>query len=939
MTRILRIVSTIAFVAVLSLSVSAQSTNWSQPLVNDPAVKVGKLSNGITYYIRKNAEPKNRMELRLALKVGAIQEQDDQQGLAHFMEHMCFNGTKNFPKTSIVDFLQRSGLKFGADLNASTGIEETVYQLLVPTDSVALFNNAFQILEDWAHNATLDPAEIDKERGVVIEELRLRGKNAQQRLQEQWLPLAVNNSRHASRLPGGKEEIIQNFKHERLNSFYKDWYRPDLMAVIAVGDFDVERVEQIIKEKFGTIPPAAKNAPKREVYPVAFHKDTKVSVLTDKEFPQTQVLMFTKLPEQINKTLQDYKNNIMVSLINEMLGSRLQELTKKADPPFLFAIGQYGGFVGNVDVFQNIGLAKNVDGLENTFKAMLDENVRMAKYGFTASELERAKKNYFTGVEKQYKEKDKTRSAALVGGPLNNFLNGSAFTSIDFRFEFAQKNLEGIKLEEVNAMAKQFITPENRVAIVIAPEKDKDKLPSEATLLNWINNAGKDVKPYEDNTANKPLLSKIPTGTKVTAEKKIAEIGVTELTLGNGVKVVLKPTDFKNDQIIFSAQSFGGTSLYGDKDYESASNATDVVTAGGVAEFNSVQLEKMMTGKVVQVSPYIGENTEGIEGSTSPKDLETALQMVYAYFTQPRKDAEVVKGQMSSMRDYIKNSLLTPTPEKVFNDTISVVLGSNHYRRQPMTPERMDKVNIDRAIEIYKERFGDASDFTFFFVGNFKVDEIKPMLEKYLGGLPSTNRKESFKDLGIRIPKGQISKTIYKGIEDKSTVRLVFSGDFDFTPENQYQLDALIEVLDIKLVERLREEESGVYTPQVYGGASKIPNGRYSINIVFGCAPKNVERLIAATLDEIGKIKKNGAEPKDIEKFKAETKRETEVQLKENGFWASYLANQYENGLDPLEVLNENKFLERVTVPSTKAAANQYLGSNFARFVLLPEKK
>ncbi len=920
------------------LGANAQTVNWNAPLPNDPAVKTGKLKNGITYYIRKNVEPKNRMELRLALNVGAILENDDQQGLAHFMEHMNFNGTKNFPKTSIVDFLQRSGLKFGADLNASTGIDETVYQLLVPTDSVKLFNNAFQILEDWAHNATLDHTEIDKERGVVIEELRLRGKNAQQRLQEQWLPIAVNGARHATRLPGGKEEIIQNFKYEVLEQFYKDWYRPDLMAVVAVGDFDVAEVEKIIHEKFSNIP-AAKSPRKREVYPVPPHKDTKVAVITDKEFPQTQVLIFAKQPQRLNKTMKDYREAIEVALLNTMLGNRLQELTQKADPPFLFALGQYGGFVGGVDVFQNVILAKNADGLEKAMKTTLDENVRVQKYGFTASEMERAKSNYMTSIEKQFKEKDKTKSAAFVGSLVNNYLRGTAYTSIDFRYEFAQKHLKDITLEEINALAKQLIINENRVAVVIAPEKDKDKLPSQATILDWINTAGKDVKPYEDNAANKPLLSKIPAGTKVTGEKKIAEIGVTELTLGNGAKVVLKPTDFKNDQILFSAQSFGGTSLYEDKDFESASNASDLVEMGGVGEFTAVQLGKMMTGKVVNVSPYISENEEGFNGSTTPKDLETTLQLLYAYVTQPRKDADVVKGQMNGNREYIKNSLLTPTPEKVFNDTISVTLGSGNYRRMPMTPERIDKVNLDRAIEIYKERFADASDFTYFFVGNFKVDEIKPLLEKYIGGLPAINRKESYRDLGIRIPKGQINKTVYKGLEDKSTVQLIFSGNFDFTPENEYQLDALIEILDIKLTERLREEESGVYSPQVGGGGNKIPNSRYSIQIGFGCAPKNVEKLIAATFDEINKLKLNGAEQKDIDKYKAEAQRETEVQLKENGFWLNYLAGQYETGSELTEVLKETQYLSKVTASSVKETANKYFGSNFARFVLLPEKK
>jgi zinc protease len=908
-------------------------------LPNDPTVKTGKLKNGMVYYIRKNAEPKNRMELRLVVNAGSTLETDEQQGLAHFMEHMNFNGTKNFPKTSIVDFLQRSGLKFGADLNAYTGFDETVYQLQVPTDSVQLFNKAFQILEDWAHNATLDTAEINKERGVVMEEYRLRLKNAQERIQKQILPVITNNSRYAQRMPIGKEDILLNFKPEAINAFYHDWYRPDLMAVIAIGDFDVATVEKIINEHFSTIPmPAHPKA--RTTFEIPNHNDTKVVMATDKEFPQFVVQIYHKQKQVNSKTYSDHRRNIATSLYNEMLGSRLQELTKKPEPPFMYSFGGYGGFLGDQDTYQGIALAKSAEGVEKAMKTLVEENERIRKFGFTATELERAKKNYLAGLEKQLKEKDKTKSVAYVNNLVNNYLKQNAYTSIEFRNDYAQKNLETISLAEVNALANVWMTKQNRVVMVIAPEKDKDKLPKESQFAEWLDNAGKDVTPYIDNAANKPLLAKLPTAGKVSNEKKIADIGVTEWTLSNGAKVVLKPTDFKNDQILITAQSAGGTSLYGDADYDNADISNALVAESGIGEFSSTQLKKMMAGKVVGINPYIGETEEGFNGSCSPKDLETELQLLYGYFTTPRKDADILKSFMNSNREYLKNDESTLTPEKVFNDTIQTVLSNYAFRRNPMTVARWDKINIDKAYMAYSERFADASDFTFFLVGNFDTEKIKPLIEQYIGGLPSANKKESYKNLGIHEAKGSFTKTLYKGLEDKASVQLHFSGEFSYSPEAKTQFDALVEALDIKLIEKLREEESGVYSPSVGGTISRIPENRFSIDIEFGCAPKNAEKLIGVTMSEIEKLKTSGATPTDIEKYKAETIRSMEVKVKENGFWLNYLADAYKNNETPKEVINLKKgLLDKVTPDGTKAIANRVFGDNLIRFVLLPEKK
>ena len=926
---------------VKSAAAKPTSFNLSSPIPFDPDVKVGKLANGLTYYIRKNAEPKNRAELRLVIRAGSVLETDNQQGLAHFMEHMEFNGTKNFPKNELVNFLQSSGVRFGADLNAYTGFDETVYQLPVPTDSANVFTNAFQILEDWAHNATIDPAEVDKERGVILEERRL-GRGAGQRMRDQYFPALLNNSQYAKRLPIGTEQVLTTFRPETLRQFYEDWYRPDLMAVIAVGDFDIKQVEGIIREKFSRIPVVTNRnggpAKPRTQYDIPSHKDTKVIVVTDPEQPNTVIQVIYKRPEIKEKTLNDLRESIKRGLFNAMLGNRIQELTQRADPPFLGGYSNYSDFLGNLDAFTSIAIAKEGN-VERAIRAVLDENARVKQFGFTPTELARAKQEFMTSVEQAYSERNKTRSVNYVNEYVQNFTDKAPYTSIDFYYNFLRKEQSGIKLAEVNALVDQFIHNDNRAVIVMAPEKDKAKLPTVAQILSYVDDAGKGLTAYEDKTLDSPLLAKEPVGSPVLSEKQIKDIGVTEWTLKNGVRVVLKPTDFKNDQILFSASSLGGTSLYDLKDFQSARFSSTLTAMGGTGEYNQIQLGKFLSGKQASVYPFVGELSEGINGSAAPKDLETALQLVYSYFTQPRKDPDVVKGFLSNQRSSLQNQISTPTPQRVFQDTVTVTLGNNNPRRQPLKPDDLDKIDLNRALKIYQERFANAGDFTFYFVGNFKEEQLKPLVEKYLGGLPATDKAEKFNDLGIRAPKGQVSKTVYRGLDPKASVQLIYSGDITWSPETSTQLDALAEVLEIKLIEKLREEESGVYGVGANAAYAKYPVPRYTFRISFGCAPENVEKLIARTQELINDLKQKGALPADIAKFKAETRRETEVQLKDNQFWLGYLQNQYYNGDAPDEVLHENEQLSKVTVDSTKAAANQYFGPNYIRLVLMPEKK
>ncbi|TLV01072.1 M16 family metallopeptidase [Dyadobacter luticola] len=927
----------VTVLGVFLINPSFSQTLATQKVPLDPDVKMGRLKNGLTYYIKKNTEPKNRAELRLAVKAGSVLETDAQQGLAHFMEHMNFNGTTNFPKNELVNFLQKTGVRFGADLNAYTGFDETVYMLPIPTDSAGLLDKGLQVLEDWAHGALLDPAEIEKERGVVLEESRL-GRGAQQRMRDKYLKMILNNSRYAERLPIGKDSILKTFKPETIKSFYQDWYRPDLMAVIAVGDFDVAKVEAMITEKFGSMkPPVAPK--KRTKYDIPLDGQTRVAIVTDPEYPQNVIQLIYKQPNSKEKTLQDVRNNFAQELYNAMMGQRMQELTQKANPPFLYGGSQYGDFLGNLDSYTSIALAKDASTMKTALTALLEENARVQKFGFTQPELDRAKKDFFNNIEQYYKERDKTKSSNHVQEYLEHFLHDKPYMGAAAYFEFVKKHLDDVKLVEINALAKKYITDKNRAVVVMSAEKTKDQLPTEAEIRRLLAEGGKDVTAYVDDVTDSPLLKTEPKAGKVTSEKTLEKLGVTELTLSNGVKVLLKPTDFKNDEILIKATAKGGYSLFPDE-RETGIFTSYLVQSGGVGPYNQTQLQKFLAGKTANAGPYVSELTEGIGGNTNPKDLETTLQLIYAYFTEPRKDADVVAGVLANQKSYLENMQKTLTPEKVYSDSLNAVLTSHNPKRAPLKPESVDKVSLDRAVAIYKDRFADASDFVFTIVGAFKTEEIKPLIEKYLGGLPSTDRDDTFKHPNIFPPKGKIEKTVYKGLEPKSRVTLVSSGEYEYNPENNIQIEALQEVLQIKLIESLREEESGVYGVGVSESTDKFPTGHYRLSVAFGCGPENVDKLVKRTLQEINKLKQNGADPKDIDKFVAETRRKTETALKTNSFWLDYLDDNTYLGDDLDEIFMQDKLLKSITVASTKAAAQKYFNDdNFIKVVLMPEKK
>ncbi|MCC8426476.1 pitrilysin family protein [Mucilaginibacter sp. UR6-11] len=906
-----------------------------KPLPLDPAVRTGKLPNGFTYYIRHNEEPKKRVVLYLVNKAGSVLEDEDQRGLAHFMEHMSFNGTKHFPHNQLVDYLQRSGIRFGADINAYTSFDETVYQLPIPSDKPELLKGGLEIMRDWAQDATLDAGEIDKERGVVLEEKRL-GKGAQERMQRQYWPVMLNNSRYAVRMPIGLDTVLNNFKRPVIARFYKDWYRPDLQALIVVGDINVDEIEKTVKAQFSTL----KNPMHEKLrtrFTVPLSGKNQLMTVTDREMTATVAEILIKHPQPPLKTTTDYRRTIIQGLFNQLLGARYAELSRLATPPFVQGGAQISGFIGGLDSYDASVVAKPGE-LEKGFKAVWRETERVKRFGFTATELERAKTAYLNQMEESLKEKDKTQSESYVKEYQEYFLKSTAAPGITAEYQLTQNDLPGITLKDLNALAAAYITTKNRDVLILAPDNEKAGLPNEALINSWFASVeAEKLSPYCDEVSTLPLLAVQPAAGRILSAEQNKTLNLTTLTLSNGVKVILKPTDFKNDEILFTAFAPGGTSLSPDADYQSAANAGSLIPAGGAGNYSADQLDKYMTGKQADAVPYIADRYQGINGKSTPKDLETALQLIRAYFTEPRKDTAILKGIIARSKSSLLNR--ANDPGSVFSDTVSAVLGSYNFRRTGPSVAKLAQVNLDKAYSFYKDRFADASNFTFTFVGNIDTNSIKPLLEKYLGSLPSTRGGEQAKDLGIHIPEGHIAKNVYKGTEPKASVLLIFSGLFDYSKSDKSRLDALKEALEIRLLQRLREDESGVYSPGVFVQTGKYPQARYGFIVQFGCAPQNVDKLIAFTLDEIAKLKRDGPPQENIDKWRAEEKTNFEPQLKTNGFWLGYISGQLQNHDDLGQVSHYEQLLDEVKVTDIRDTALKYLsGSNYIRLVLLPEK-
>ena len=899
----------------------------------DSSLHKGTFDNGLTYLIRTNAKPEERADLWLVVDAGSLYEDEDQLGLAHFLEHMAFNGTKNFQKQELVDYLESIGMRFGAHVNAYTAFDETVYMLRVPTDEPEILETAFRILSDWAQHITLDPEEVDKERGVVIEEWR-QGQGAQMRMFNTHLPVLFKGSRYAERLPIGTPEIIESAPPERLERYYRKWYRPELMALVAVGDFDPERIEELGRQYLGAIP-ATGEAPERPSDVVPSHDETLVSVATDPEATMASVSVYIKSPPAEQGRYRDYRRNLVEIFFNEMLNQRLAEAARQPKPPFLFAATGSGGIARSTEL--DFQVASSAPGeLESTLAALAREVERVDRHGFTQGELDRIKAEVLRTFQKAYEERDKSDSRGFADELKRHFLEGEAVPGIARELEMVERFLPGIELDEVNALASQKLAEANRVILVNAPDREKPNLPSEDDLLATFEAVdGEEIAAYVDRTLEGPLVENSPTPGQVVEERELAEVGVTEWHLSNGVRVLLKPTDFKNDEIVMASWSDGGSSLVDDELATAARFATAVLGEGGAGRFDQTQLGKALAGKVVRAEPYIGELDEGITGGTSPDDLETLFELVYLIGTEPRADEDAFTSFSAKVRALLANR--NSSPETVFFDRLGEVLSGDHPRRRPLSHELLDEVSLEDALTVYRERFSDFGDFTFAFVGNFDLETIRPLVERYLGGLPTSGREEKWTDLGIEAPEGVERFEVEMGVEQKSRVSLVFHGEAEWSPEGVHDVNSLAQVLQTRLREILREDLSGTYGARVQGNLRRWPDSGYEIVVGFGCAPENVDRLVEAIFTEVERLQNEGIESSYTSNVQEIQRRDREVNVRRNGFWLAVIQNYDRNGMPLSRVLEYDRLIERVTPERIQESASAYLDTDrYVLGVLLP---
>lgn len=924
------------------LKTSAQLKNNAKIPV-DPDVKVGKLENGLTYYIRNNGKPEDKVELRLVVNAGSILENEKQLGLAHFMEHMNFNGTKNFKKNDLVDYLQTIGVKFGADLNAYTSFDQTVYILPIPSDDPEKLEKGFQIIEDWAHNAELTEEGIDGERGVVLEEYRL-GKGAEERMLQQYLPIIAYNSKYSERLPIGTKEVLENFKYEDVRSFYRDWYRPDLMAVVAVGDLDVATLEKKIKDHFGGIK-MPKNPPKREAFDTPNHEETLIAVASDKEASNSIVRIMYKDKELSTpmSNENDYRNQLIKSIFSQMINNRLDELRNTPNPPFVFAFSSHSGtFARNRKAYQSFAMTPETGQL-NALKVILQENKRVQEYGFKQGELERAKKDIVARWEKQFKDRDKRESGRIVGEYINNFLVQEPIPGIEWEYKYTMEQLPTITLKEANSLIKNFIHDDNRAVVMTGPEKEGLKKVTKEeilSLLEEVKNAP--IEDYKDKKVRENLLEKVPAPGKIVSSDYNKELDVTTLTLNNGAKIIYKKTDFKNDEILFSAFSYGGSSLFSTEDYLQIAHGLGSIAQTGLGGLSLNDMNKVMAGKIARARPYISSLSEGFNGSTTPKDLETLFQQVHLYFTDVNKDEKAFRSDQAKTKGFLANYL--SNPQNYFREEF----GKFQFGKDPRyvgfpTAEKLDATNYDLAYQKYRERFAGAGGFNFYFVGNIDEEKLKSYAEKYIGSLPDTGKEESYKTSDFRPLSGAHEKTIYKGTDPKSMVNIIWRGETPYNKSESLSIAALGEILSIKLIEKLREEEGGVYGVGARGNMYKIgPSGGYSgyrFSISFPCGPENVKKLTDAAIAEVKEVIKNGPTAKDLAKIKESRLLDYKESSKQNSFWLSNLQNADYNKIPFQSKESYTEAVEKLTIKDIQDVAKKYVDAGYILGVLMPEKK
>ncbi len=926
-------------VLLLFASVLPQFGQNLTPIPMDQAIRYGKLSNGLTYYIRHNEQPKERAEFYIAQKVGAILENDDQNGLAHFLEHMAFNGTKNYPGKNLINYFETIGVRFGTNINAYTSLDETVYNLSdVPTYREGIIDSALLVLHDWSSFISLHSDEIDKERGVITEEWR-QGNDASRRLWKASNTLITAGSQYAKRDIIGDTAVIKNFSHETLRSYYKKWYRPDLQAILIVGDIDVDQMEARVKKLFSDIPAPVSPA-ERTYYSIPMKETSVTGVFKDKEMQSTQVILYYLIGTQSDEFLlseQGYFTNLKKRLLIMMANERFEEIAREPNAPFSGLGGDIGGYTRTMDVLAFS--AEPISGKEKEARERTLKEVELLKrFGFTQSELERAKLSLMSGLETAYKDRENTKNKSFVSEYARNFLNAESIPGIEWEYAFTMSALQEIKLEAVNALVNDYLNRKSLFYFVYAPDKEGLVLPTEAQLKEELAaTASLKLEPRKETLSNKTLIEKKIKPGKVKKAVSNPTLGTTEWTLSNGIKVILKPTPYKEDEIRMSAFSEGGTSLVSEKDLVSVTYASRVVRQSGLGKLDQNALDKLLTGKIVSLSSNIDTYGEGFSGASSVKDIETLLQLVYLNFTSVRKDKNAYNRFVSAYLTSLENAALDPNT--AYYDSINGISYGYHPRILLQNVETFKKIQFEPLYNSYVERFSNPADFTFEFVGNINLDTIKPFIVKYLGGLKTSKKREIWKDNNLRYIKGPLYREIDKKLAvDMTTCYVHYLINQPYNLENNLLVTTLANILRLRYTATIREEEGGSYGVSVSGSSAYQPIHLASLAIMFSTDPEKYKRMLSIVHEQIKLIAEQGPTEEDLSKVKLNLLKQYTENKQENAWWLGAMTSFYRTNIDVVN--GYEKRVEAIDAKAIQSLAKRFIEENNVREILLvPEKK
>lgn len=924
------------FLGVIFLFISSVT---AQTVPIDPAIRIGKLNNGLTYYIRHNQEPKERASFYIIQNVGAMLEEDNQDGLAHFLEHMAFNGTKNFPDKGIINTLERYGVAFGRNINAYTAQNETVYNLSdIPVNIPGLIDTCLLILHDWSDFLLLEDEEIDLERGVISEEWRTR-RNANFRMQNQIYPMLYKDSKYAVRDIIGSLDVIHNFEYETLRKFYHDWYRTDLQAIAIVGDIDVDEVEKKIVDLFSTLA-AVEGAQERVFHDVPYHQETLFARATDPEATSHSVSIYIKhedVPPE-NKSLNYYRSSYVRSLFNRMMNDRISELLQKGNPPFLSGSVGYYNFVRGYNMM-GISASTHPNRMEEGLNAIYTEAQRIYRHGFTSSELERAKSNILTQVETRWKQQDKIRNDQYIRNIVNHYLTNEPLVSMDFEWQFVQVILPTVTVEEVSAKAKEWIRDENRVIIVMGPEAPDVNLLSEEQAFSVLANVEQSqIDPYEEKDVAQNLIEKELKSSPVVATRKLEDLGAVEWTLANNAKVIYRFADYQKDNVMLYAISPGGSSLYGTDKLAAAMMMGNFIGNFGVGEFDAVTLRRMLAGKNVSINPGLSGLYETFNGSASPRDFETMLQLLYLQFEKPRFDEEAYLALRSRLETSIAN--MANNPQKIMSDSLQRIISNYHERTKLVTPELFEEFSLQQIEEIYRDRFMDAGDFTFFIVGNIEESEVKSLVEKYIGALTDHPRTETWKDNHVIFPAGNTKKQIPVSLQtEKANIVVTFNQVSGFNSKNNLLGEVIRGILRIRYNEEIREKEGGTYGVGVSGQNERFPKEQKTMQMSFDTDPERAEYLKSILYREIDQLITEGPTADDFDKVIKNMQKEREQAKPNNSYWMNVLTAFYQHNINSDAPENYETILEQMTVTDVQEFARKFFtGSNVVDVIFVPKK-